>query len=121
MPAAKYDFTDKAAWEQGATLLRNITWKDGMGAPVNLTDYTARMQVRESIDAPTVLMELTTENGGITLGGVAGTIVLSQDAVTMAAVTWTSGVYDLELVAGVGGQVTRLLSGRIKVNPEVTR
>jgi nicotinate-nucleotide pyrophosphorylase len=66
----------------------------------------------------TVLLTLTTENGGITLDNVAKTITLFIDAATTAALTWKTGVYDLEMVSGA--DVTELYSGKITVTFEVT-
>ena len=54
--------------EQGATLDRTLTWTDGDGVLVDLTGYTARAQVRDGKDATSAEVDLTTENGGITLG-----------------------------------------------------
>lgn len=88
--------------------------------PINLTGYTARMQIREDITSGTVLISLTTENGGITLGGVFGTITLLIMASVTAAIAWTTAVYDLEIISP-SGIVTRLVEGRITVSPEVTR
>ncbi|NBX03384.1 MAG: hypothetical protein EBR02_04870 [Alphaproteobacteria bacterium] len=105
---------------QGATFSQILTWKDGSGELVNLTGYTARMMARESIDAASAFITMTTENGGITLGGAAGTIALSISAANTAAITAQGGVYDLELVSG-GGVVTRLLAGNVFINREVTR
>lgn len=106
---------------QGATLALVATWKDSAGTAVNLTGYTARLNVRETYSSASAILTLTTENGGITLGGSAGTITLSASATTTAALTAPfSGVYDLELVSG-GGVVTRLLEGVATVSPEVTR
>ncbi len=106
---------------QGATLALVATWKDSAGTAVNLTGYTARLNVRETYSSSSAILTLTTENGGITLGGSAGTITLSASATTTAALTAPfSGVYDLELVSG-GGVVTRLLEGVATVSPEVTR
>lgn len=106
---------------QGATLSLVATWKDQAGTAINLTGYTARLNVRETYASGTAILTLTTENGGITLGGSAGTITLSASATTTAALTAPfSGVYDLELVSG-GGVVTRLLEGAATVSPEVTR
>lgn len=111
--------------EQGAKYSLDITWRDDQGDPINLTGYTARMQVRESVSAADVLIELTTENGRITLGGAAGTILLEIDADVMAAldtnhlkVTWR---YDLELVPADPDDTVRLLRGKFVVLPEVTR
>ena len=105
---------------QGATFRKRLTWKGPSGAPIDLTGCTARMQVRSEVESSTVLLSLTTENGGITLGGVAGTIELfvSDDASTLF--TWTAGVWDLE-IEFPGGEVTRLAQGSVSVSPEVTR
>lgn len=88
--------------------------------PVDLTGYTARMQIRETLDATIILATLTTENGGITLGGAAGTIDLLLDAAATALLDFTNAVYDLELV-DTAGVVTRLLSGAVTLSKEVTR
>jgi len=103
--------------DQGATLQRQITWKDSAGAPINLSTYSARMQVRPTTDSTTLTLELTTANGRLTLGGAAGTI----DILVLASAMTMTGefVYDLELVTGT--TVTRLLQGYFNVRPEVTR
>ncbi|MDX2074739.1 MAG: hypothetical protein SFX19_10335 [Alphaproteobacteria bacterium] len=111
-----YDFTIY----QGATFNRVLTWKDENNDAVDLTGSTARMQLRESVDDADPFLSLTTENGGIALGGAAGTITLAISAADTAVITKTSGVYDLELVSA-GGIVTRLLAGKILVSKEITR
>lgn len=105
---------------QGATFRKRFTWKTAGDAPINLTGCTARMQVRPDTSSPFVLLDLTSGNGRITLGGAAGTIDLHLTAVETAALAWDGGVYDLEIEDASGG-VTRLLSGSVKVSPEVTR
>ena len=105
---------------QGATFSQTLTWKDASDALVNLTGYTARMMARTSIDAASPFLTLTTENGCITLGGATGTIALSISATDTATISAQGGVYDLELVSG-SGVVTRLLSGNVFINREVTR
>lgn len=87
--------------------------------PVDLSGYTARMQVRASVAATDVLLELTTDNGGITLGS-DGTVTLQASAITTAALAWTRGMYDLELMDSAG-VVTRLAAGSVAVSREVTR
>lgn len=88
--------------------------------PVDLTGCTARMHARAKIGDATALLTLTTENGGIALGGVAGTITINISAVATAALTWKSAVYDLEIVLSTG-DVRRLMAGSISVSFEVTR
>lgn len=105
---------------QGATFELTITYKDSAGTAINLTGYTARMQVRETYSSSSTVVSLT-NGSGITLGGAAGTIAILISAATTAALTAPfSGVYDLEIVSG-GGVVTRLLQGAATVSPEVTR
>ena len=104
---------------QGATFLYNAEWRAG-GALVDLTGCTARMQVRSEVESPTVLLNLTTENGGITLGGLAGTINLFISDADTSAIDWDDGVFDIE-IAFPNGHVYRMAYGRISVSPEVTR
>jgi hypothetical protein len=106
--------------DQGATFTRQLTWNDANGSAVNLTNYTARMDVRTSIDAAgAAVLSLTTTNGRIVLGGTAGTISLSAEATATEAVESGNYVYDLELVSG--STVTRLVQGSFVVRGEVTR
>jgi hypothetical protein len=107
--------------DQGATFRKSATWKVGTSyVPVDLTGCTARAHIRSELKSPTVLVTLTTANGGITLGGVAGTIeiYISDEATTLF--TWSTGVYDLE-VEFPNGEVRRLMYGSVSVSPEVTR
>ena len=115
MAATTYDLTI----EQGATFSLVITYKES-GVAINLTGYTARMQVRSTLESATTVVELTTANSRIALGGAAGTITLTISATDTAALTAGRGVYDLELVSG-SGIVTRLLQGVATISRNVTR
>jgi hypothetical protein len=88
--------------------------------PVDLTGFTARMDIRKTLGSATVIHTLTTENGGITLGGAAGTIELLIPALTTETFDFGNAVYDLELISAVG-VVTRLVGGAITLSKEVTR
>lgn len=105
--------------EKGATFQKTIIWKDSTGTVIDLTGYTARMDVREDFYSVNPAIALTTENGGIVITALEGKIALNITAAATAALTIKKGVYDLELVNGA--VVTRLLEGRIRVKPEVTR
>lgn len=114
--ADKYNLSIDA----GATYQLVVTWKDGNGAPVNLTGYAARMKLKDTYGG-TTLVSLT-DSDGITLGGSAGTVAITiSDALTssIGGTDHTRGVYDLE-VESSGGVVTRLLEGRWVCSPEVT-
>ena len=114
MTAGVYDITI----EQGATFTLSATWKDSAGAPVNLTGYSARMQVRSNYESEEVLVSLVSPTN-ITLGGALGTILATISATDTQKLSIQEGVYDLELE--LSGVVTRLLQGRATISREVTR
>jgi len=104
--------------EQGATFSRTILISNPDDTPYDLTGFTARMHIRRDVSSSSTMMQLTTENGRITLGGDDGEVVLSLTAVETATID-RNGVYDLELVSG--GEVHRLIRGAVHLIPEVTR
>ena len=102
---------------QGATYDLNMTWAIG-GTAVNLTGYSAAMQVKENASSTASVLSLT-NGSGITLGGTAGTIAINVSATTMGSATSGNYVYDLELNSG--SEVTRLLQGGFSISAEVTK
>lgn len=112
--------------EQGATFSMPTQISQGGlvsegGTAVDLTGCEVRMDIRRRLTDAIPLLSLSTVSGEIVLtdptdGRFEATLT---DEVT-AAITWTSGVYDLE-VETAGGQVTRYLQGKVKVTKEVTR
>lgn len=115
MAAGTLDFTI----EQGATFNLLLTWKINNVA-VNLTGYTARLQARIDVEEIETVLSLTTENGGITLGGALGTISLNRTAAQTTLLPAGTYVYDLELIAS-NATVTRLVQGELLISAEVTR
>lgn len=102
---------------QGSTFNQVLTYSIN-GSLVNLTGYTARMQVKERYSSTAKQLDLTTSNGGIVLGGALGTITINATATQTAAIIAKEYVYDLELVSGP--TVTRIIEGKFIVTPEVT-
>ena len=82
--------------------------------PVDLTSYTAKMQVRTTPFTDTVLLELT-ELDGITLtSGGELSIKFTSDKII-------NGQYDV-LLTDVANQTTyKVLYGTFRVNPTVTK
>lgn len=116
MAAANYNFTI----EQGVTHVKVITYADADNNPINITGYSARMQMRPTIGSVVKYLDLTSSPAvGIAINGPLGQITVTISAATSSTVP-TDGVYDLEIVDG-SGAVTRLLQGTITVSPEVTR
>lgn len=110
--------------EQGTTFQKKLTWVDNQvpAVPIDITGYTARMQLREEVESTSFILELTDGNGRIIIGGANGEIDLLVDCADTEALgsDITSGVYDLE-VESPGGICTRLIEGRWTLSLEVTR
>lgn len=125
----RLDFTIR----RGSTLRRSITWysdpvwKDRReteldtdnSTPVDLTGYTARMQIRDARTQQILVQELTTLNGGITLGTVDGKITFFMSDADTQAVVEDENVYDLELIQP-GGDVIPFLAGTFNMQDQIT-
>ena len=107
--------------DQGATYSKKAIWKSGTPqVPVNLTGCTAKMYVKEKVNSVATLLELTTENGGIVLGGILGSIEFCKlSALATSQITWTAGVYDLKIIFP-DGTVKRKIAGNIIISPQIT-
>lgn len=115
MIAGPHNFTIS----QGATFRSRIRLWNPDETPFNFTGYTARMQIRSKISDPTFYVELTTENGRITLDNATNSINLYlPDEVTRTIPR--DGVYDLEIESSYG-EVSRVIEGLVRLKPEVTR
>ena len=101
----------------GATFSLVITWKDATGSLINLTGFTAAMDLRDDFGESAVL-SLSTANGRISLGWALGTITLSVDAADMV-IGVGSFLYDLEVTSSVG-VVTRVIMGSFTTRAQVT-
>lgn len=88
--------------------------------PVDLTGYSARMQIREKISSTEFLLELTSVNGGIALDNITKTITLSISAEQTAQLNFNSAIYSLEIVSS-NGEVQPMLYGSVVLVKEVTR
>ena len=115
MSAGIYNFT----MDQGSDWDLNVVYKDGNGDPINLTNYTAAMQLRQNYNSDSAGLTLTSSNGGITIIGAQGKLILHATAAQTGALDAGFYVYDLEITSG--GVVTRIIQGQITVAGEVTR
>lgn len=93
-----------ARWSLGVNLC------DEADTPVDLTGYTAKLEVRYRADSPNVLLEASTENGRITLGGEPYNLVVDCDLDLPAG----EFVYDLA-VFDVSGRKWPIVTGRFDV------
>jgi len=125
MAAGKYSFII----EQGSTYQSELVYKDSAGEPIDLTDYSARMQIRPSPGSTTLYLTLSSSLGpdgsGLNLNGLngstpktSGSIGIIISAYSSSLLTFDQAVYDLELYSG--SFVTRIIEGRVQLSKEVT-
>jgi hypothetical protein len=88
-------------------------------SPVNVTGYTAKMQLRSLPQDANAVLTLTSAAGEITVGGVNGQFDVHATAAQTGAIDEGTYYYDIEITSA--GIVTRLAQGQIVVTPEVTR
>ena len=132
MAAGKYNFTI----EQGTTVIFEVQYKDSLGAPINLTGYSAKMQIKSNYadKNPTTYLTLSSsinpDGTGLNLSGSSGTTPLSSGslgvyiaACSSSNLTFDTAYYDLELYSGSMScpYTIRLLEGQVKISKEVTR
>lgn len=110
----------KLVIDQGASLELSLLFTNENNVPLNLTGYTARMQLRTSYTALNPTIELTTENNRILLLPLEGKMTLALPASVTTTIPPQRYVYDFEMVSPTGF-VTRALEGDCIVTPEVTR
>lgn len=112
----QYDITV----DQGASWSLLLRWEDDDGNPIDLTSYSAKMQIRPYYNSPVVVATLSTINGGIVIDGDAGEVTAQLSASETGGMTVLEGVYDMELTSPTG-MITRIISGKYTLSPEVTR
>ena len=127
--------------DQGASWGRTFYWKLEDGTPIPLSAFTAKMQIRPSVDSDRVIVELNTTpsdgKGLITLGSDDGSICTTLTAEQTAALDFSGcargsvkegdnlatgliAAYDLDLTSS-DGTVTMLVGGKVCFVREVTR
>ena len=88
-------------------------------APVNITGYTAALQIRSLPQSPTAVLSLTSASG-ITITGATGTIEVTATAAQTGDIDEGPYYYDLEITSPTG-VVTRVAQGQVVVSAQVTR
>lgn len=105
--------------DQGADWYLTVTYENPNGTPINLTSYTAALQIRSLPSDPTAVLSLST-GSGITITGNTGTVAIRATAAQTMIIDEGNYYYDLEIYAP-SGVVTRLVQGQVVVSAEVTR
>lgn len=113
MAAGTYNLTI----DQGSDFAIRLTLTQG-GAPIPLTTYSARAQMRASKTATGNAIASFTCN---VTNAIGGEIHVSMPNANTANLTPGKFYYDLEIYTANNALVTRLLQGEVTVTAEVTR
>jgi hypothetical protein len=123
MAAGKYSFTI----EQGSTVDFSIIYKDSTGAPVDLTFFESKMQIRPFAGSSEVIVTLSSSLNGDGTGlnmtnAASGAIGIYIASCTSSMFDFTEASYDLDIISGSGAcpYVNRILEGKVKLSKEVT-
>jgi len=131
MAAGRYSFTI----EQGATTNFEIQYLDSLNNPVDLTNYSGRMQIASNYAYDvtrtvyiTLSSSLNSDGTGLNFSGsngitppTSGSIGIYISSCTSSLLTFPTAYYDLELYSGSDCPYTiRLLEGQIRLSNQVT-
>jgi len=131
MAAGRYSFVI----EQGATTDFEIQYKDSNNNPIDLSDYTGRLQIRSTYAQDSGVLYLTLSSSqnpdgtGLNFSGsngttppTSGSIGIYIAACTSSVLTFNEAKYDLEIYSGSSNcpYTIRLLEGNVKLSKEVT-
>ena len=131
MAAGKYSFVI----EQGATLDFEVQYKDSSGDPIDLTEYSGRLQIRSTFaqNGGELFLTLSSSRNpdgtGLNFSGsdgntppTSGSIGIFVAACTSSLLTFNEAVYDLEIYSGSAHCpfTIRLIEGKVKLSKEVT-
>lgn len=123
MAAGKYSFTI----EQGSTVEIPLVYKDSAGVPVNLTQYSSKMQIRDSYGSTPPIITLTStlnaDGTGLNMSNaVSGGITIYIASCTSSMFNFSEAIYDLDIISGSGDCpiINRILEGKVRLSKEVT-
>jgi hypothetical protein len=103
---------------QGYTFNTSPAWKIN-NSYVNVTGYSAKMQVRQAVTSTSVILEMSTANGRIVAGTTDGKFTITLSATNSAALPPGNYIYDLDITSP-SGTTTTLLTGGFAVVAQVT-
>lgn len=106
--------------EEGMHYTIPLTYRDETtNLPVNVTGYSAELEIRLTFGDPSILLTLSTGNGRIILGGVGGAIDINflpaDTDQSQLYTSWTRAAYDL-VVTDTFGKKKKILKGFVTIS-----
>lgn len=115
MATTRHDITVN----QGSAFKLNVQALNADRTVMDLSGYSAKMQIKDSKGGATTYMTASTAGGTITINGPGGIVMVNVGADVTTPMTWNSGWYDLE-VNNTATNVIRLVEGFASLSKEVT-
>jgi len=109
-------------WEvdQNTTFTFTVEYKDNDGDPIDLTDCSAKMQVRDTKGGSKLAFTLTSPStGGITIDGPNGKLTIKITPTQTNKLFYPKSAYDLMIVDSNGNK-TKLIEGFMTLSRSVT-
>lgn len=114
MRAAKFDLVI----EQGSTYNKRVQWNDAAGTAVNITGYTAFLEIKNTKEDADALISLAVGTGITLTTPTSGILDIAMTATQTAAFDFDRAVYDLVMVNG--STKYRLMEGNAVLIRRVT-
>jgi hypothetical protein len=110
--------------EQGSTFSMKMTFTDSVNAPIDVSSWTFKGQIKESASSTTTTADFSFANSSNTNDKVVTLSPLITAGIPAAASTGATKknkiyAYDIEATKG-DGTVVRILQGTATLSPEVT-
>lgn len=106
---------------QGDTFTIRIAYKNPDGTAIDLTDFTAQMDVRDKPGGKILCASATEENGGIVMGGTTGIIEVEFSHDQTKRFTTPKASYQMKIINTNNDDQVTLTTGYIKVYQAVIR
>lgn len=106
---------------QGDTFTIRLIYKNPNGTPIDLTDFTAQMDVRDKPGGKILCATATEQNGCVTIDGPNGTVEVEFSHDQTKKFTTPTSSYQLKVINKNNDDQTTLSTGYIQVYQAVIR
>jgi hypothetical protein len=105
--------------DQNTTFTFTVEYKDNDGDPINLTNCSAKMQVRDTKGGSQLAFSLTSPSGGIIIDAALGKLTIKMTPTQTSKLFYPKSSYDIMLTDSNLNK-TKLLEGFITLSRSVT-
>ena len=96
--------------QKGATWNETVIWTDANGNPIDLSSYSAKLQISTDYET-TPILTLSSPSSGIVKIDAEGKLVITATVTQTSTLATGYYVYELELTAG--STVNRIMEGEL--------